>query len=135
VRADCTSLPLRSACSQLVFCASVLEHLPDVLPATSEIARILEFGGKSVVGVPTENALYGMGRKLAGLRKPVDHFHKGVHLEAALGRKFTRSLSRKLPFSFLPTFLALYLISVYEKSREQWPVLVVLRMCRIVCHI
>ena len=118
VRADCRFMPLRSASSQLVFCASVLEHLPDVLPAVLEIARILDSSGKLVVGAPTENALYGMGRRLVGLRKPVDHFHQGVRLEAVIDRKFTRSLSRKLPFSFLPTFLALYLISVYEKSRE-----------------
>jgi len=118
MRADCRFMPLRSASSQLVFCASVLEHLPDVLPAMLEIARILDSSGKLVVGAPTENALYGMGRRLVGLRKPVDHFHQGVRLEAVIDRKFTRSLSRKLPFSFLPTFLALYLISVYEKSRE-----------------
>ena len=78
VKADCTHLPFRSKSSQLVFCASILEHLPDVLPALSELDRVLEIDGKLVVGLPTENRVYQVSRAIAGLQKPSDHFHKGA---------------------------------------------------------
>ena len=118
VRADVRLLPLRSCCSQLVFCASVLEHLPDVLPAILEMRRILGRGGRLVVGVPTENRVYHIARKLAGFRKPADHHHQGTLVDKLLRDKLDLSISRKLPFSLLPRFLALYLVSVYEKERK-----------------
>ena len=119
VRADCMHLPLKSACSQLVFCASVLEHLPDVMSAASEITRTLDFGGRLVIGMPTENFLYRIARGFVGLRKPVDHFHRAFYLEAALeamlDHEFVRSRVLKLPLSFLPTYMSLYLVLVYDR--------------------
>lgn len=112
LRADCTHLPLRPKSSQLVFCASLLEHLPSVELAVSELQRVLQFEGTLVVGIPTENRLYSIARKLACMRKPSDHFHKSGYLEAILERKFVRSRVRKLPFSFLPNFLSLYHVLV-----------------------
>jgi ubiquinone/menaquinone biosynthesis C-methylase UbiE len=113
LRADCNHLPLRPNSSQLILCASLLEHLPSVELAVSEIQRVLESEGTLVVGVPTENRFYGIARKLARLRKPSDHFHKSGYLESILEQKFVRSRARKLPFSFLPDFLSLYHILVF----------------------
>lgn len=115
LRADCMHLPLRTESLQLMFCASLLEHLPSVEPAVSEMQRVLELEGTLVVGIPTENRLYSIARKVARLRKPSDHFHKSGHLEGILQRKFVRSSARNLPFSFLPNFLCLYRVLVYGK--------------------
>jgi hypothetical protein len=75
--------------------------------------RVLEPEGTLVVGLPTENRLYGIARRLMGLRKPADHFHKCGYVEAILDREFMSSHARKLPLSFLPNFLSLYHVTVY----------------------
>jgi ubiquinone/menaquinone biosynthesis C-methylase UbiE len=116
LKADCTHLPFRSNSSQLVFCASILEHLPDVPPAISELDRVLEVDGKLVVGVPTENHVYQLSRAIAGLQKPTDHYHKGAYLETLLARRFPHTKSTTLPFSFLPRSLSLY--SVLECGKH-----------------
>ena len=118
VKADCTRLPFRSSSSQLVFCASLLEHLADVLPALSELDRILEIDGKLVVGVPTENRAYRVSRAIAGLQKPRDHFHRGSYVETLLSRKFPHTKSTTLPFSFLPRSLSLYNVLVCCKRLD-----------------
>jgi len=118
VKADCTCLPFRSNSSQLVFCASLLEHLPDVLPALSELDRILEIDGKLVVGIPTENRAYQVSRAITGLQKPSDHFHSGVYVETLLARKFPHTKSTTLPFSFLPRSLSLYSVLVCGKRLD-----------------
>ena len=118
VKADCMHLPFRSNSSQLVFCASILEHLPDVLPALSELDRILEINGKLVVGLPTENRAYQVSRAIAGLKKPSDHFHGGAYVETLLARKFPHTKSTALPFSFLPRSLSLYSVLVCGKRLD-----------------
>jgi ubiquinone/menaquinone biosynthesis C-methylase UbiE len=115
VKADCRFLPITSNSSQLVFCASMLEHLLEVHPALSEIERVLEPEGKLVVGVPTENRLYQIARAVAGLQKPADHYHEGTYLEALLAEKFPDTISIALPFSFLPEVLSLYRVLVCRK--------------------
>jgi ubiquinone/menaquinone biosynthesis C-methylase UbiE len=113
LRADCLHLPLRSKSAQLAFSASLLEHLQSAEPAVAEMQRVLEPEGTLVVGLPTENRLYGIARRLMGLRKPADHFHKCGYVEAILDREFMSSHARKLPLSFLPNFLSLYHVTVY----------------------
>jgi SAM-dependent methyltransferase len=115
VRADCRFLPLKSGCSQLIFCASVLEHLPKVQPAAFEISRVLQLGGRFIAGIPTENLLYRIARGITGLRKPADHYHRGVRIQEILERSFTRIGLRILPFSSLPRSLGLYLVLVFIK--------------------
>jgi ubiquinone/menaquinone biosynthesis C-methylase UbiE len=116
LKADCTLLPLRSNSSQLVFCASILEHLPDVPSALSELERVLEIDGKLVVGVPSENHVYHISRAIAGLQRPSDHYHKGAYLATLLAGKFPRVKSATLPFSFLPRSLSLYSVLVCGKG-------------------
>jgi ubiquinone/menaquinone biosynthesis C-methylase UbiE len=115
VKADCRFLPIASNSSQLVFCASMLEHLLEVRPALSEIERVLEPDGRLVVGVPTENRLYQIARAVVGLQKPADHYHEGRYLEALLSEKFPDMKSTTLPFSFLPKSLSLYRVLVCRK--------------------
>jgi ubiquinone/menaquinone biosynthesis C-methylase UbiE len=110
VRADCLLLPFRSKSSNIIFCASVLEHLPQALPALREMERILVSDGKLVVGVPTENRVYRILRKIVGLPIPRDHYHQGTQLEELILNKFANVESFTLPFSMLPRFLSLYII-------------------------
>jgi SAM-dependent methyltransferase len=49
---DAGMLPLPGACADLVTCIEVLEHLPEVAPAVSELARVC--GDRCVVSVPWE---------------------------------------------------------------------------------
>jgi SAM-dependent methyltransferase len=122
LRADCTYLPLRPECSQLAFCASVLEHLHNVQGALHEVSGVLAPGGKLVAGIPTENWAYRLGRKVARLRKPVDHYYRAEYLEGMLEREFTQHRVLKLPFRLIPRGLSLYLITVCVKnSRLQKP--------------
>ena len=121
VKADCKFLPIRSNSSQLVFCASILEHLLEVSPALSELERVLELDGKLVVGVPTENRLYQISRAVVGLQKPADHYHKGMYLEALLAQKFPDTKSTALPFSFLPKGLSLYRVLICRKLFNSEP--------------
>lgn len=116
LRADCTHLPLRPECSQLAFCASVLEHLHNVQAALHEVSGVLAPGGKLVAGIPTENWAYRLGRKVARLRKPVDHYYSAEYLEAMLKREFTQHRVLKLPFSLVPRRLSLYVITVCVKN-------------------
>jgi ubiquinone/menaquinone biosynthesis C-methylase UbiE len=115
LEADCENLPFRPRSLQLVFCASVLEHLPDPVPAVAEMARVLQAHGELLVGVPTENQMYRIARKLARFQKPIDHFHKSDDLEAILENAFVQTRARNLPFFFVPKFLSLYRILEYSK--------------------
>jgi SAM-dependent methyltransferase len=115
VRADCRFLPLKSGCSRLLFCASVLEHLPKVQPAAFEISRVLQLGGRFIAGIPTENLLYRIARGVTGLTKPADHYHRGVRIQEILERSFTRIGLRILPFPALPRSLGLYMVLVFIK--------------------
>jgi ubiquinone/menaquinone biosynthesis C-methylase UbiE len=116
VRADCLLLPFRSESLEMVFCASVLEHLLDALPAVLEIERILVTDGRLVVGMPTENRVYRILRKIARLEKPKNHYHEGAQLEELLLSRFTNTESFVLPFSLLPRFLSLYIILLCTKK-------------------
>ena len=115
VRADFMYLPLRRGCSQLIFCASVLEHLRNVQTPLREVSAILTTNGKFLVGVPTENRIYRIGRKLARLPRPLDHFHNGEYLKTMVEREFSLIRVLKLPSRFLPKFFSLYLIMVCTK--------------------
>lgn len=121
VRADCSLLPFRSRSVQLVFCASVLEHLLNALPAVLELDRIVESDGKLVIGLPTENRAYQISRWIVGLRKPKDHYHRGTDLETLLASRFANPKSTTLPFSFLPRFLSLYIVLICGKRSEPRP--------------
>lgn len=49
-----TSMPFQDSCYDTVFSNSVLEHIPDLEVALSEISRVLKPGGKLVFTVPSQ---------------------------------------------------------------------------------
>jgi SAM-dependent methyltransferase len=59
-----------------VLALDVLEHVEDLPGTAAEFARVLSPGGKLLCSLPTENALYRLGRRLAG-------FSGGYHVQQA----------------------------------------------------
>jgi ubiquinone/menaquinone biosynthesis C-methylase UbiE len=52
VRADATRLPLQDASVDFVFCASLIEHVPDSRALLSEIERVMKPGAKCYLSFP-----------------------------------------------------------------------------------
>ncbi|MFN2165035.1 MAG: class I SAM-dependent methyltransferase, partial [Anaerolineae bacterium] len=50
--ADATRLPLPGASFDFVFCASLIEHVPDAAALLAELYRVLRPGGRGYVGFP-----------------------------------------------------------------------------------
>jgi SAM-dependent methyltransferase len=58
VRADARKLPLRSRSWDLVTAFDVLEHIDEDYLAAAEIARVLQPGGRALIAVPCDMALW-----------------------------------------------------------------------------
>jgi SAM-dependent methyltransferase len=58
VAADLTRLPYADASFDAIVCGWVIEHLPDPRPGLSELARVLQWGGKLLL-LATEDTLFG----------------------------------------------------------------------------
>jgi 2-polyprenyl-3-methyl-5-hydroxy-6-metoxy-1,4-benzoquinol methylase len=96
----------------VLICGEVLEHV-DALPNLLQVLREkLRPEGRLMVTAPTENALYRLGRRLAGFQ---GDYHvrdaEAVH-EAVLRSGFRQVRSRPLP---LPGPLAIYRVFEYER--------------------
>lgn len=74
---DAGMLPLPDGIADVVLCIEVLEHLPTVPPAVSELARITR--GRCIVSVPWEPWFrlgnLGRGKNLARLGNDPEHVH------------------------------------------------------------
>lgn len=62
----------------LISALDVLEHVEDLSRTLKELLRLLKPGGHLVVSGPTENALYQIGRKLAGAEFSGDYHERGT---------------------------------------------------------
>ena len=70
---------LEAASFHCILALDVLEHMDD-LPATlKSLRRLLAPGGEMIVSGPTENALYRLGRKLAGARYSGDYHARDIY--------------------------------------------------------
>lgn len=58
--------------ADVVIAAEVLEHVDDLPPTLAKFKSWLKPGGRLIVSLPTENALYRLGRRLAGFS---GHYH------------------------------------------------------------
>lgn len=71
----------------LIVALDVLEHLHELPVAIGELVSRLRPGGQIVVSGPTENALYKLGRKLAGPEYSGAYHERGIaEIRAELGR-------------------------------------------------
>ncbi len=94
-----------------IVAAEVLEHI-DPLDDTLHFFRgLLRKGGKLFVSVPTENALYRLGRRIAGFD---GHYHESnaeaIHMKI-VGNGFRAVRLSKIP---APGPLAIYWVAAYE---------------------
>lgn len=87
-----------------VFALDSLEHNDDIKSLLDALARTLRPDGVLILSGPTENALYRLGRRIAGFS---GHYHKttihDIEAMAAAGA-FRRRAARVLPLPLLPLF-------------------------------
>lgn len=100
----------------VIVAAEVLEHIDDPTETLAFFRRVLAPNGSLIVSLPTENAAYRFGRRLAGFD---GHFH--VHNAATLdvtirNSGFVASRSSHIP---LPGPLSIYFVARYVPGGSQ----------------
>jgi SAM-dependent methyltransferase len=99
----------------LVIAAEVLEHVDDLPPTLTQFKTWLKPNGRLLVSLPTENALYRLGRKLAGFS---GHYH---HSNAAsIDEKIRAFGFRRLSLSHIPAPgpLSIYWVMEYAWGNQ-----------------
>jgi SAM-dependent methyltransferase len=103
-RADLHALPYRDGFFEAVFCMDVLEHIDDLRPVLRELRRVLAPGGRLIVSIPEENAIYQLGRFLLKGTFSMDlgpgagrHYWRGQALFDVLGAEFKVERVCRLP--------------------------------------
>jgi len=97
---DITDLQFEDAQFGSVICYSVLEHIPDVVKAVDELARVIRPGGTAIVGIPNAWGSYSLlndrSPKKGFRRRPgsdVRCYHEQLHgpgwWERLLATRFT----------------------------------------------
>lgn len=115
VEADATAGPVFGAPFGTVIAADVLEHFADLAPPVEALHRALAPDGLLLTSLPTENILYGALRRLQGVEKPTDHYHRAVEVEAIL----QRSGFRRIAHRFVPLHVRiapLYAVTAWRKE-------------------
>ena len=62
-----------------VIASEVFEHLDNPESHINSIQRVLKQDGKLIISLPTENALYKLGKTIAGFRKKEDYHVSTLH--------------------------------------------------------
>ncbi len=97
----------------VIVAAEVLEHIDDPTEVLAFFRRVLRPGGKLLVSLPTENALYRFGRRLAGFS---GHYHESdatvVDGKIRAGG-FAIEARQHIP---LPGPAAIYFVGVYRPT-------------------
>lgn len=98
-------------CIDTIIAAEVLEHIDDLEETLEFFRRSLRPDGALIVSLPTENALYRAGRRLAGFH---GHYHESnaasIHVEL-LAAGFEALRIKKIP---APGPLAIYWVCEYR---------------------
>lgn len=97
----------------VVVAAEVLEHIDEPADTLAFFRRALKPDGSLIISLPTENAAYRFGRRLAGFD---GHFHKhnAASLDALIQRSgFARLSGKHIPG---PGPLSIYLVARYAVS-------------------
>lgn len=98
----------------VVVAAEVLEHIDEPADTLAFFRRVLKPDGSLIISLPTENAAYRFGRRLAGFD---GHFHK--HNAHSLDQLIRRSGFRRLSGRTIPGPgpLSIYLIARYAPEK------------------
>jgi 2-polyprenyl-3-methyl-5-hydroxy-6-metoxy-1,4-benzoquinol methylase len=62
----------------LIIALDVLEHVEDLPGTVADLLRLLKRAGQLIISGPTENALYRLGRKLAGPEYSGDYHKRSI---------------------------------------------------------
>jgi len=115
VPGDALSNSFSDSYFDIVVAADVLEHFKDLRKPIKEIRRLLKDSGLLFISSPTENLIYRLGRLLADIKKPPDHYHNAGEIEQVL-RKEPFIIIKKL---FLPVNLSILgLFSILKAEKE-----------------
>ena len=90
---DACYLPFKDNTFSLVTCVSVLEHIKELKRAINELNRVVK--REVIVGVPSENVLYKLCRKILGFRDP-GHHYSGRKILQVLKNVMTLTMLKKL---------------------------------------
>jgi 2-polyprenyl-3-methyl-5-hydroxy-6-metoxy-1,4-benzoquinol methylase len=69
---------LPGASFDLIIALDVLEHVGDLSGTLADLLRLLKRPGQMIISGPTENALYQLGRKLAGPEYSGDYHKRSI---------------------------------------------------------
>jgi len=85
VTASITNIPLKNEVFDSIICSEVLEHIPDVRQALSELNRVLKKGGRLVITVPGYAYLVDKLLDVLGLKSKYTNF--ALKMEKELGMR------------------------------------------------
>jgi SAM-dependent methyltransferase len=125
-------LDCRAGSFDRVIAVHVLEHLPDLPRALSEIDRLLAPGGVLQAVLPCEGGVaYGVARRISAQRiferryrmpyGPIianEHVSVVEELDAEIGKRFDHVWSRFFPFPFLRFYTANLVVGTMWRSRK-----------------
>ena len=95
-----------------IVATEVLEHIDEIEKVLQQFYKKLKPKGRLIVSLPTENAIYKLGRKIAGFS---GHFHKSPHYDIVdLCKKKKLSFKLKKNIPFVEPF-CLFKLYVFEK--------------------
>jgi len=100
----------------VLLAAEVLEHVDDLPPTLKQFKTWLKPGGRLLVSLPTENALYRLGRRLAGFSGHYHHSNAASIDEKIRAFGFTRHSLNKIPG---PGPLSIYWVMEYSWSAKR----------------
>jgi ubiquinone/menaquinone biosynthesis C-methylase UbiE len=100
---DACVLPFRDGVFDVVIAADVLEHIPKIADALSEIKRVSRSGASLLVSAPIESRLRNIMRRTLGYDLPLD-YHTHSVIEEAIDHLFNLIKIDRYP-SFPPGFL------------------------------
>jgi len=113
VTGDIATVSIENACYDVIVAADVLEHFKHLDVPVLLLSGLLGPGGLLFTSLPTENWVYVLLRKVFGIEKPWDHYHKGSDVEAYLGSKGFVKL-RTLAVPFLIKLAPLFLVTAWR---------------------
>jgi SAM-dependent methyltransferase len=98
----------------VLIAAEVLEHVDDLPPTLEQFKRWLKPDGRLLVSLPTENALYRLGRRLAGFSGHYHHSNAASIDEKIRAFGFRRHKLSQIP---APGPLSIYWVMEYSWGR------------------
>lgn len=88
---------VRAGTVDAIVAMEVLEHVDDVAEVLHSFRRLLAPSGKLLVSLPTENALYRLGRRLAGFSGHYHHANARTVDAAIRAFGFRRTFRKQIP--------------------------------------